>query len=360
MYKYLTILVALVLVVISLAEGAETQASTQQGAATKATPTATTASGGAYTMTDIGTLGFDTYGLAINASGQITGYSYTTAEVQYPCPKSPDYPTPKKCFENPNHAFLWSNGTMTDLGTLGGNFSQGTAINRSGEVTGTADTSSGPADAFLWNGGKSLIDIGAWTPAGINDSGQLAGECYNASGVCLYSNGKLTQLPNPTSFPSSGCNGGLINNNSQVLGSCSDTSGNTHVVVWQNGTATDLGTIGAGPPYEGNSVSAINNLGHVVGYQQISTGAVDGFLLSNGKITDLGANFLPKAINDNDVVVGGPFIWSGGTLQNLNDLIPPGSGFTLADANGINNNGQIVVTGYNAQGYYHTFLLTPR
>jgi uncharacterized membrane protein len=75
-----------------------------------------------YTMTDLGSLGYNTYGLAINAIGQITGYSYTTAEVQIPCPKSPDYPPQKKCFENPYHAFLWSNGTMKDLGTLGGNF----------------------------------------------------------------------------------------------------------------------------------------------------------------------------------------------------------------------------------------------
>jgi probable HAF family extracellular repeat protein len=76
-------------------------------------------------------------------------------------------------------------------------------------------------------------------------------------------------------------------------------------------------------------------------------------------MTDLGTNFLPTAINDNGVVVGGEMIWSNGTVQNLNNLIPPGSSFTLADATGINDHGQIVVNGYNAQGYYHAFLLTP-
>jgi probable HAF family extracellular repeat protein len=311
-----------------------------------------------YTMTDLGSLGYDTYGLAINAAGQITGYSYTSTEIQIPCPPQ-KYGQPKKCFENPYHAFLWSNGTMRDLGTLGGDFSTGVGINRSGEVVGTANTKSGSADAFLWNGGKSLVDIGTWTPAGINDAGQAAGECFNAAGPCLFSNGTLSQLPNPTTFPSDGCGAGPINNNSQVLGGCSDTSSNTHVVVWQHGTATDLGTIGAGPPYEGNRVSAFNNLGQVVGYQQLSSGAVHGFLLSNGTMTDLGNNFLPVAINDSGVVVGGEMIWSGGTLQNLNNLIPPGSGFTLADATGINDIGQIGVNGYNAQGYYHAFLLTP-
>lgn len=310
------------------------------------------ASTSTYAMTDLGSLGYDTYGLAINATGQITGYSYTTTEVQYPCPKSPDYPTPKKCFENPSHAFLWSNGTIKDLGTLGGNASKGVAINRLGEVVGSADTKTGSSDQFLWNGGKSLVDIGNWNAAGINDSGQVSGSCFNSNGACLYNNGTLTQLPNPTSFPSGTCTGGPINNNSQVLGSCYDTSSNLHGMVWQNGSATDLGTIGV--------VSAINNLGQVVGYQQTSTGANHGFLLSSGKMTDLGANVYPAAISDSGVVVGGPFIYSNGTLQNLNTLIPPGSGFTLSDATGINNNGQIVVNGYNAQGYYHAFLLTPQ
>ena len=32
-------------------------------------------------------------------------------------------------------------------------------------------------------------------------------------------------------------------------------------------------------------------------------------------------------------------------FQNLNNLIPPGSGFTLDNATAINDNGQIVVSG---------------
>jgi probable HAF family extracellular repeat protein len=67
---------------------------------------------------------------------------------------------------------------------------------------------------------------------------------------------------------------------------------------------------------------------------------------------------MTSLINDHGVIVGGPFIYSNGTLQNLNNLIPPGSGFTLDDATGINDNGQIVVNGYNAQGQEHAFLLT--
>ena len=38
---------------------------------------------------------------------------------------------------------------------------------------------------------------------------------------------------------------------------------------------------------------------------------------------------------------------------------PPGSGITLDNATAINDNGQIVVSGSNAPGQEHAFLLTP-
>jgi probable HAF family extracellular repeat protein len=86
-----------------------------------------------YTMTDLGSLGYGvTYGLAINANGQITGYSYTSQQIQVTCPPL-QYGGSKKCYIHPYHAFLWSNGTMTDLGTLGGTNSKGVAINLSGD-----------------------------------------------------------------------------------------------------------------------------------------------------------------------------------------------------------------------------------
>ena len=33
------------------------------------------------------------------------------------------------------------------------------------------------------------------------------------------------------------------------------------------------------------------------------------------KVTDLGLNFFPSAINDNGVIIGGDQVYSGGTLQ---------------------------------------------
>src|SRR6202050_2025640 len=94
-----------------------------------------------YTMTDLGSLGYGTtFATAINSTGQITGESYLGTEVQVPCETRHDKPP---CFTHPGHAFLWSKGTMTDLGTLGGLDSAGSALNDLGEVVGTSGTSNG-------------------------------------------------------------------------------------------------------------------------------------------------------------------------------------------------------------------------
>ena len=70
-------------------------------------------------------------------------------------------------------------------------------------------------------------------------------------------------------------------------------------------------------------------------------------------ITDLGSL--------GGVIVGGQFVYSGGTLQNLNNLIPAGSGYQIQSATGINANGQIVANATASGNPYqqHALLLTP-
>jgi len=77
-------------------------------------------------------------------------------------------------------------------------------------------------------------------------------------------------------------------------------------------------------------------------------------------MTDLGNNFSPAAVNDSGVIVGGQFVYSNGTLQNLNNLIPAGSPHQIESATGINDNGQIVANATDtATGQTHALLLNP-
>jgi probable HAF family extracellular repeat protein len=323
-------------------------------AAAAAAPAAAAAS---YTITDLGSLGYGvTDGLAINNNGQVTGYSYLSTQIQVSCPPH-QYGGQKKCFIHPYHAFLYSNGTMTDLGTLGGNNSEGLAINLSGQVVGPADTKTGFTDSALWTG-KTITDLSPVGAYAINDNGVIAGGCTDSSGSypCLDSNGTLTRLPQPSNPAVSCGTASAINNTGQAIATCGDTSSYQHAVLWNNGTATDLGTFG-GPQA---SAAAINNNGQVAGWAQTSTDADHGFLYSNGTMTDLGLNFFPAAINDNGVIVGGNEIYSGGTLQDLNNLIPPGSPYQIMYATGINNNGQIVADATDtATSQRHALLLNP-
>jgi probable HAF family extracellular repeat protein len=206
-----------------------------------------------------------------------------------------------------------------------------------------------------------MTDLGPGTATGIDDTGEIAGG--TSQHAFVISGGTRTTLPDLSNYGC--CPGGLsgasgISNSHQIVGASGNGQGVERAVMWTNGTITDLGTLGGA----GSGAYAINDLGQVTGWAQTAAGPVHLFLYS-GMMTDLGtfapgAVPVPKAINNHGVIVGqGAFIFSGGSFQDLNNLIPPGSGFTLDDATAINDNGQIVANGYNAQGQEHAFLLTP-
>jgi probable HAF family extracellular repeat protein len=74
-----------------------------------------------------------------------------------------------------NHAFLFTPGSpMQDLGTLGGTASTATAINNSGEVVGYSETTAGNSTtyAFSWTQADGMQNLG--TLPGYFDSYALA------------------------------------------------------------------------------------------------------------------------------------------------------------------------------------------
>jgi probable HAF family extracellular repeat protein len=328
-----------------------------------------------YTITDLGTLGYNTtVGYGINANGQIAGRSY----LQQTVPVTQGCPPRHKCFAHVYHAFLWSNGIMTDLSTLGGTFSEARALDSSGDVVGTSTlsgTSFTPTHAFLDHNGH-MTDLGTLGGScsyayGMNDVGEVVGQACTKSNqdAFLYSGGKLIDLGALGALGSS-ANG--INNSHQVVGSSEVANGSgLHAFLWSSGTMTDLGTLGGST----SIAYAINTAGQIVGYASPPNSSVHAFLWSSGKMTDLGVLFdssVAEAINTAGVVVGTAdvlnsngttanhaFIYSGGKLQDLNNLIPSGSGWVLTEATGINYKGQIVCNAINTSGYTHAFLLNP-
>jgi probable HAF family extracellular repeat protein len=130
------------------------------------------------------------------------------------------------------------------------------------------------------------------------------------------------------------------------------------------------------------SPTAINNRGQVVG-TIVADHSTDFklFLWSNGTMTFLGRDVLPPGVshsafatdlNDHGIVIGGfsfsdpdqgtvrdlPFRWEAGVMTDLNDLLPPGSGWRLRSAWAINERGWIVGTGIR-DGAFRGYLLRP-
>jgi len=256
------------------------------------------------------------------------------------------------------HAFLYSGGHMTDLGTLlGGNYSHALAINDNGQIIGYSGISGGQERAFLYVGGQ-MTSLGASmpTPVDINNNGQMVGSTFGLHAF-LYSNGVFTDLGSSTRGAYA------INNNGQVAGQ----NASSHAFVYSGGVITDLGTLGGVE----SSATGINDLGQVVGYSYpAGNTAWHAFLYDSGHMTDLGIfpggrgfYIQAHAINNVGKVVGKAdgyaFLYSGGGMVDLNTLIPRGTGWSLTTADAINNYDQIVGTGFNPSGQQHAFLLTP-
>jgi probable HAF family extracellular repeat protein len=87
------------------------------------------------------------------------------------------------------HAFLWRDGVMTDLGTPGGNSSEALDIDDDGRVVGASTDTSGLRHALLWRHGAAT-ELGALFSGGLNGSsarginewGQIVGFSDVASG----------------------------------------------------------------------------------------------------------------------------------------------------------------------------------
>ena len=306
--------------------------------------------------------------------------------------------------------------TMTDLGTLGGAFSQGSAINAQGQVAGYADTASGSHHAFRWTASGGMQDLG--TLGGTNSS--AVGDQRAGPGHRVRRHGvrqpprvpvdrvrrhagsgharRADQLRRPRSTRRARSPGPLTRRAAprtrsgglrraacgiwarsaapparrprstragQVTGDASTAGGATHAFRWTpSGGMQDLGTLGGTT----SVAPAINAQGQVTGFADTAGGAQHAFRWTpSGGMRDLGTlggtTSCAPAINAQGQVTGHAdtaggfghaFRWTpSGGMRDLGTL---GGPFSYASA--INARGQVTGFANTASGAAHAFRWT--
>jgi probable HAF family extracellular repeat protein len=298
-----------------------------QAAGDSSSPTAAIATlFSAGKVTNIGTPGSSvSVATAINDSGQVAGWNSFNSATFSP------------------QAFLFSNGNTNNI-TSQSLFPSGaepSGMNNSGEVVGTGYLTNANFHAFLYSDGK-MTDLGPAnayqaSAVAINNSGQIIGGYYlnsGAAGEFFFTGGKMTTLPVPAG--ASAVSAFSINDNGEIAGSIFFASGApAHAAKFANGVWTDLGAISGA---SSTRATAINISGQIVG-----------------------TAFFPQTqYHPPKPGKHVPFLAGSSGLVNLNSLIAAGTGFTLTDAVAINNSGQILCDANNLSGIEHAVLLTPK
>jgi probable HAF family extracellular repeat protein len=270
------------------------------------------------------------------------------------------------------HAFLFSNGMVTDIGALAGMPTTAARMNDVGQVVGTtgdANTFTG----FIYGNGSLLPVTGTniRTAVGINNAGAVTGTAFVPlpNGDAEYhtyisSNGVYTDLGTlPGRLESRGYD---INSAGHIAGAVSPPVGGppnypTNPMLYHDGVMSDLGAGGYMGPW--SHANAVNDLDQVVGILGVNfpdAGAdlypTLAFLYQNGVLGTLGG-FGPNLsswaadINNLGQIVGGgnfdavgsrhAFLYQDGRLLDLNALVDPASGWLIEDATAINDLGQI-------------------
>jgi probable HAF family extracellular repeat protein len=297
---------------------------------------------------DLGTLGgknsWTNYG-GINDRGEAVGL----AETSVPDPDGEDFcafGTHRTCLP-----FLWRDGHIMALPTLGGNNGQASAINNRGQIVGISETT-------------------------VQDSGCPPSKPGKIISPAFWEKGEVRPLPTVDGDPDGFVQG--INDQGQAVGSSGTCTGiATHAVLWEDDTAFQLPDLGR----DGNDAYAINDHGQVVGYVSTADGSTivaslwqngaRGAVKTLGILPGDGAAFA-TGINNRGQVVGSTFnsegwsrgfIWQDNVMTDLNTLIHRDSNLYIIAASNINERGQIsgmatVLTGPDANKI-HAILLTP-
>ena len=296
---------------------------------------------------DLGTLpegGFESLANTVNNAGQVIGFALNT--IPDPC-SFIGFPTQTR-------AFIWQNGAMEDLGTLGGPDALAELINDGGQITGASYTASVNPETgcpevhpFMWQNG-SMLDLGSLggTSADVramNERGQVVG-FSNLAGD-LISHPFLWTDRHLIDLGTLGGDTGLtnwINDRGDIVGKA-DLSGpppQLHdAVLWKDGETIDLGVL---PGDSCSNAYFVNSRGQIVG-------------------TSENQNLCSIFVGQH------AFLWQqGGPMVDLNTLVAPGANLDLTYAVAINDKEEIagfgVPPGCAPQDYEfcgHAYILIP-
>jgi uncharacterized protein (TIGR03437 family) len=365
------------------------------------------AQGPKYNIQDLGTLPNlpACQGTALSQSGNVVGYctSQTGQDLVVNTPAT--------------HVFLYANGAMTDLNVTNPSTAFPTGVNNAGAVVGGSFIASdltnltlvmGSASPFIYESGalqQVAEDVGL-LPLGLNNAGQSAASTLQltvgglnwfqaSSAFLLPVSGDMAavELQAPGFLGTPAALG--INSYGGIAGANIPQGAiNLTPVLWQSATATPQ-TLPMLSNYQNAIATSVNDSGVAAGLAFNINFTLDpdpnatshAVLFSDGSVTDLGvlpgdANSMATGINNAGAVVGfsstatptftlnmaallsppasqyHAFVFSGGTMYNLQNQLVNGSGWELSYAAQINNAGQIVGTGL-INGAQHAFLLTP-
>lgn len=319
----------------------------------------------AYRLVDLGVLagGDFSYAYSISNTGVASGRSRAKLE----------FPNGDTVTSNVN-AVRFYNGNVQDLGNLGAGRAEGRAVNDGGTVAGfslieTADGSR-QNQAFInkfktgYTKNIGTLDAGKESRAyGINNNGKVVGWSNtkaDGSDHVAFVYDMETDTMEALSGPMLGGARSFafdINDKGQIAGTATTANGSAHAFSYENGVATDLGSLDD----SGNAEArAINENGFVTGWSLTDSKDFHAFLYDGTGMVDLGSmggDSKGYDVNIHGTVVGSSkdadggnhaFLYQDGQMYDLYDLLSAEDQALwkeLREGFSINDNGDIVGRG---------------